>query len=76
MSKSVLLCLCLFGMTPSVLARPNRQLGKCGALKYKVAETYTRTNDLAAMAISINPKDVTNAKSFDACMSTPGGLSR
>jgi len=59
MFRSVLLCLCLFGMTPSVLARPDRQLGKCGALKYKVAETYTRTNDLAAMAISINPKDVT-----------------
>lgn len=59
MSKSVLLGLCLLAITPSVLARPDGQQGKCGALKYKVAETYTRTDDLAAMAITINPKDMT-----------------
>lgn len=59
MRTSVLLCFCLFAVTPSVLAKPDRQQGKCGALKYKVAATYVRTNDLAAMAISINPKDVT-----------------
>jgi hypothetical protein len=59
MSKSGLLCFCLLAITPSVLAKPERQQRKCGALKYKVAETYTQTSDMAAMAISINPKDVT-----------------
>jgi hypothetical protein len=58
MFKSVVLCVCLFGMTPLVLARPDRQQGKCGALKYKVAETYARTNEMIDMAISVNPKEV------------------
>jgi hypothetical protein len=51
----------LSGQEPTSLARPkpNPQQGKCGALKYRVAKFYTRTNELVAMAISIEPKYVT-----------------
>jgi hypothetical protein len=57
MRKSVLVRLCLFAITPSVLARPNRQ-SKCGAPTYKIARVDSQTNELEVIAISIRPNDV------------------
>lgn len=59
LSKSVLACLCLLAITPSVLAKPSRQGSKCGAPTYKIAQTYSESTELRGLAVSINPRDAT-----------------
>lgn len=57
--KTILLSCCVFLICSAAIAGPGRTPASCGAPKYKVAEVDAQTTLLEAIAISIQPKDVT-----------------
>lgn len=58
MTKSILVWLCLLGMTPSLYAKPKPSQGKCGAPDYRVARIDSQTSELEAISVSIRPTNV------------------
>lgn len=59
MRKVLLLCMWACGVSSLVSAGQNGVGSPCHAPKYKIAKVDARTDQLEALAISIQPKDVT-----------------
>src|SRR6476646_11504185 len=59
MSKWIVLLLLCVASPFIANAKPNGERNQCGSPRYKVSLTYSETNDTAALAISIAPRDVT-----------------